>query len=293
MDTRLLRTFCAVARLGSFSAAARELGYTQSAVSQHIVALESDLGVPLLTRRPVAPTDAGARLLDHAVPLLLRLDAARADVAQAANPAARLVVGVAPLAVAHLPAVARHARAAGVRDLSVRVAGPGTLPGALAAGEIDVAVLVGPVVRGDPLALPAVASLSATPLAEAQALVAVPDDHPLADSRVALADLADARWIAALDAVGSVDDLCATLGLPPLRISVRCAGTGLDAPRVLAAAGEGLVLLPESALGAGLRGIPVTDPDLVYRTEVVHRRSADPVVAAVADALVSDRRGPG
>ncbi len=58
----------------------RELGYTQSAVSQHIAALEQDLGAPLLTRRPVAPTAAGERLLEHAGPLLLRLDAARADV---------------------------------------------------------------------------------------------------------------------------------------------------------------------------------------------------------------------
>ena len=76
----MLRTFVAVARLGSFSAAAVELGYTQAAISQQIAALESDLKVPLLNRRPVSPTEAGARLLEHAEALLLRLDAARADV---------------------------------------------------------------------------------------------------------------------------------------------------------------------------------------------------------------------
>uniref|UniRef100_UPI00117CA361 helix-turn-helix domain-containing protein n=2 Tax=Streptomyces TaxID=1883 RepID=UPI00117CA361 len=54
MDPHLLRTYVTVARLASFSEAARELGYTQSAVSQHIAALEQDLGAPLLTRRPVA-----------------------------------------------------------------------------------------------------------------------------------------------------------------------------------------------------------------------------------------------
>src|SRR5262245_45346428 len=80
VDPRFLRTFAAVVRLESFSAAARELGYTQSAVSQHIAALEADLGVELLTRRPVAPTEAGVRLLEHGGANLLRLDAARADV---------------------------------------------------------------------------------------------------------------------------------------------------------------------------------------------------------------------
>ncbi|WP_437025184.1 LysR family transcriptional regulator [Streptomyces sp. enrichment culture] len=90
----------------SFSAAAQALGYTQSAVSQHIAALEADLEAPLLTRRPVAPTEAGERLLEHARPLLLRLDAARADVARLRRPRpGRLAVAGAPGALT--PAVAR------------------------------------------------------------------------------------------------------------------------------------------------------------------------------------------
>lgn len=100
MDPQQLRTFVTVVRLGSFSEAARDLGYTQSAVSQQIAALEADLGTGLLLRRPVGPTEAGARLLEHAGPLLVRLDAARADVARLAGaPSARLAVGATPLAV--------------------------------------------------------------------------------------------------------------------------------------------------------------------------------------------------
>src|SRR5580692_7419757 len=99
VEVQLLRTFVAVARLGSFSAAAIELGYTQAAISQQIAALEGDLKVPLLNRRPVTPTEAGARLLEHAEPILLRLDAARADVTRMTQaPPASLVVGVTPLA---------------------------------------------------------------------------------------------------------------------------------------------------------------------------------------------------
>ena len=99
MDPRFLRTFVTVARLGSFSRAAGELGYTQSAVSQHIAILEADLGTALLSRRPVEPTSAGERLLEHAEPILLRLDAARADVARVVGgPRRPLRIGATPLA---------------------------------------------------------------------------------------------------------------------------------------------------------------------------------------------------
>ena len=60
-----LHAFLAVARAGSFTQAAAQLGVSQSAVSYTMRALESRLGVRLLTRttRSVAPTQAGERLL--------------------------------------------------------------------------------------------------------------------------------------------------------------------------------------------------------------------------------------
>lgn len=58
---RLLKTFSAVITHGSFSYAARELGDTQSAVSRQIGSLEGELGDELVCRRPVGPTQAGAR----------------------------------------------------------------------------------------------------------------------------------------------------------------------------------------------------------------------------------------
>ncbi len=116
MDPRFLRTFVTVVRLGSFSRAAEELGYTQSAVSQHIGVLEADLDTTLLTRRPVAPTEAGARLLEHAEPILLRLDAARADVARVAGgPPRSLRIGTTPLACAHAASLVAPALTVTVR----------------------------------------------------------------------------------------------------------------------------------------------------------------------------------
>src|ERR1700754_1909380 len=116
MDPRFLRTFVTAARLGSFSGAARELGYTQSAVSQHMAALEADVGAVLLGRRPVEPTEAGARLLEHAEPILLRLAAARADVGKApAGPPQALRIGTTPLATAFAAGLVAPALAVTVR----------------------------------------------------------------------------------------------------------------------------------------------------------------------------------
>jgi DNA-binding transcriptional LysR family regulator len=80
-----MRAFASVVEHGSFSGAARELGYTQSAISQQIVALERIVGGPVLRRppggrRPPELTDAGRVVLAHARPLLERVKAARADV---------------------------------------------------------------------------------------------------------------------------------------------------------------------------------------------------------------------
>jgi DNA-binding transcriptional LysR family regulator len=77
-DLRRIRAFHAVARSGSFSTAARELGYTQSVVSHHVAALERELGLTLVNRgtRPVSVTDAGARLLRHTEAALGHITAA-------------------------------------------------------------------------------------------------------------------------------------------------------------------------------------------------------------------------
>ena len=63
-DVQRLRTFALVVDLGSISAAAGVLGYTQSAVSQQLAALERELGETLVDRsqRPLRPSRAGAAL---------------------------------------------------------------------------------------------------------------------------------------------------------------------------------------------------------------------------------------
>lgn len=79
MDFIQLKTFRLVAATGSFTQAAAALHYAQSSVTNHIQALEADLGVQLFQRLPrrVVLTEAGARLLKEADALLLQVEHTR------------------------------------------------------------------------------------------------------------------------------------------------------------------------------------------------------------------------
>src|SRR3954451_23562955 len=76
--------FLAVAQERSFTRAAAKLGISQSALSHTVRALETRLGVSLLTRttRSVSPTDAGERLLQGVAPRLAEIDSEIAAVSE-------------------------------------------------------------------------------------------------------------------------------------------------------------------------------------------------------------------
>src|ERR671911_1685864 len=100
MDPRRLRLLLELSRRGSMRAVAEELGYTTSTVSQQLAVLAREAGTPLIepSGRMVRLTPAGRRLADHAVTILAALEAARADLDPAAEPAG--VVRVAGFATA-------------------------------------------------------------------------------------------------------------------------------------------------------------------------------------------------
>ena len=72
LDFWELRTFCAVAKLGSISGAARALNLGQPAVTKRLKKLEEEVGMEMIHRgkRPVQLTTAGAVLLEMAGPLV-------------------------------------------------------------------------------------------------------------------------------------------------------------------------------------------------------------------------------
>jgi DNA-binding transcriptional LysR family regulator len=114
VELRMLVAAATVARTGSFAAAGRELGYTQSAVSQQIAALERIVEGRLFVRpggrRPVVPTELGGVVLRHAERVASTLRALDADLAALADGTAGVVrVGTFPSAGATiLPGIVRR-----------------------------------------------------------------------------------------------------------------------------------------------------------------------------------------
>ncbi|WP_448107539.1 LysR substrate-binding domain-containing protein [Pseudomonas azerbaijanoccidentalis] len=95
-DILSLRLYTRVAHLGSFSAAARESGLTQSQVSRMIAELEAGLGARLLSRttRAVVPTEAGLEFLARMEPILAALDDAENSVRETGELRGLLRIGM-------------------------------------------------------------------------------------------------------------------------------------------------------------------------------------------------------
>lgn len=297
MDPHLLRTFVAVLDHRSFSGAAAALGYTQSAVSQHIAALEADLGTKLVERRPVAATPAGARLMEHTPALLLRLDAARADVTRLDRaPTDRLTLACSPAALgADVARALARLRTAARVDVEVRVLGREAVIEEVLTARADLGLVDGAAAPSDPLPLPDLGPTVTLVAAEEPLAVLFPDDHPLAGRpAVRLTDLAQAQWIDAPDTGIPLDRLRAVCGSGGFLPRIRHLGTDVHGLAALAAAGHGLAALPRSLAAAlpGVTAVPIRAPRLIHRTELLH--PADPTAPARRlTELLTDRTGSG
>src|SRR5215212_3320121 len=145
MNPRRLRLLLELSRRGSMRAVADELGYTTSTVSQQLAVLAREAGTPLIepAGRMVRLTPAGQRLAGHAVTILAALEAARADLDPAAEPAG--LVRVAGFATAFrrslVPVVAALADTHPAVELQVREHEPPEAMALLADDDVDLALV--------------------------------------------------------------------------------------------------------------------------------------------------------
>ncbi len=263
MELRHLRYFKAVAEQGSFSAAARGIYVSQSALSEQIADLERELGVPLFDRseRKLRLTVHGEIFLreshkvldgsEHAVALARR--SFRGEVGT-------LRIGFFAGGVgARFAALIRRFRASRPEvQVSLAEMRPGAQTQALIDGSIDVAFT-------RRVAEPFASELRSETLRHHRLDAVLPDDHRLAKGPVDIRKLASEQFVlCARETAPAVFDkiieLCSEAGFSP---HIAALPVVRSSALMLVQAGEGIAILPElhDTFGTGLSACPLKSKD--------------------------------
>jgi molybdate transport repressor ModE-like protein len=285
MDPRRLLIFREVARAGSISGAARELGWTQPAVSQHLRALEREAGSPLLLRGPtgVELTEPGRVLLARADAVASHLHMASEElsaIGELRRGQVRLVAYPTAAATWAPQAIAGLRRRHPEIDVTLTETEPPEAIGLLESGDADLALLFGydadPAVEGR--------DIRWLPVGVEPVDVLLPPDHPAATKRrLGIAQLRDEPWIAGCDRCRAhLVAVCDAAGFAP---DIRHVTDDYVVVQNLVAAGLGVSMLPRSAMTAH------RNPDVQVRQSrswgvrhigIAHREGAEAVPANAA-----------
>ena len=292
-DAQRLRALNLVVELGSVSAAANVLGYTQSAVSQQLAALEREVGAALVDRaqRPLRPTPAGAALLPHAQRVLSALSEAAAAVEDLRGGVHRVRLAAFPSALsAFVPAAVRDLRRTH-GHVVVQVIQVETREAVerLRAGEADLAV----VHHMPGVAVPDTSGFERHELLLDDLHVVVADGHRLARrAEVSVADLEDEPLgVPRADTPAGrfralVEQLCAQAGFKP-RVAYEL--DDLPAAQAFVAAGIAIGLmhgLTLATLPVGVTALPLVErPAGSRRIEAVAPAGADAPVGELLQQL--------
>jgi DNA-binding transcriptional LysR family regulator len=282
-----VRTFQEIVRQASFSRAAESLHLSQPAVSHHIRHLEQAIGARLLERigRRAFPTPAGDVLLAHAVRAFSELEAARQAIHRLRGVVAgRVRLGTGATASIYLlPDALRRLRARHPElDLAVVTGNSADLAAAVAASELDLAVLTLPVVGRQ---------LVTSPFCTDTQVAIAPRSHAWPRRGLRPADLADAPLIL-YERGGTIrrviDDWFRKGRVRP-RVAMELGNA--EAIKRLVAAGLGISIVSAVSVRAETRAGSLIArslaPPLRRRLAVVRRRdkAASPALDAVLAAL--------
>jgi DNA-binding transcriptional LysR family regulator len=288
-----LRVLREVAQAGSFSAAARSLGYTQSAISRQVAALEAIAGRRLFERgrHGVTLTTAGTRLLTSAIRVIDELDGARIELAGEQTAVAHVRLGAFAAAAAGLVPKALAPLPAGLK-VSLREGTTLALTRAVRAGTLDLAVVAqSPPFRAPDSETPA---LELTTLTERDLMIGVSVDHPFARARAVEVDQLEGQvWVASRSQAGETL-LGAWPGLAE-RPDVRYVVRDWLAKLQIVSAGLAITTVAPIALDALPRGVKAIavrgEPQETRRVTLARRRGPlEGPPAQVADSLISAAR---
>lgn len=258
MELRHLRYFLAVAEEGHFGRAAEKLNIVQPALSMQIKALEAELGGALFIRtsRRVELTEAGVLLLTEARRTLEQAEHTRQTVERAMRgETGRVRVGFAGNAIFSGKLIAdlrlfrqRFPDA----ELMIQEVGPQEQVEAILAGQMDIGYTP---VHSNLTAL----DIAVRRIGDWDILVAMTDDHPLAQHEELTMDMLAGQPLVLYDAHDVHEHLYITL---MQKLGERC--------HIAYRSGSTLSILAMAATGLGLAPIPaplqqVAIPGLVYR----------------------------
>ncbi|MEU2081720.1 LysR substrate-binding domain-containing protein [Streptomyces albus] len=281
MQLQQLRYFVAVADTRHFTRAAQREHVAQPSLSQQIRALERELGAELFhrARGHISLTDAGQALLPLARRVLADTETARREVQEVARlRRGRVRLGATPsLCASIVPDVLRafHDRYPGV-ELFVHEDGSQDLVRVLAAGELDLALLITPLAGQAPV-------LTTEELLHEELVVVSPPDEPapVRRTRIRVADLEDrplAMFRRGYDLRELTVATCREAGFEPV---FAVEGGEMDAVLGFVRAGLGLAVVPRMVADrSGLRVTRFAPPGLHRTISVAHRGDVSPTRAA-------------
>jgi DNA-binding transcriptional LysR family regulator len=288
LDAHRLRVFRAVVASGSVNQAAANLGYTPSAISQHLAALQRETGLRLIERngRGIEPTATGRLLADEAGTVLERLaalDSVVADLREGRVGSLSISYFASAGAAWIPPVVATLTREFPDLRVDLRLIELADEQQSPPDVEIFVEGAASSSIRGYDM----------HPLLEEPYLAVLPEGHRLAGrDAVPLRELADEPWVDNDFARGPcrqvVLDACSSVGFSPgFHVETHDYPTAIS----FVAAGVGITVLPRlgvsTMLPDGLIAVPVVDPVPVRRIAVRVRQSLreNPAVRRIVELL--------
>jgi DNA-binding transcriptional LysR family regulator len=292
MNVRQLACFVAVVEEGSFTRAARRIGITQPSLSQHVRALELELGGAVLERLPrgVALTAAGRSLLPearaalravergrHAARAALALEAGELEIATVLSMAVGLLPRYIRLWLQRHPQVGIRLHEFRHRSLLEQAVEQGVADFAI--GPLPLRAWDGPLER----------------VSWEEFVVVAPPGDPLSLRRsVRLEELADREWVLYHPdhgLAGVLEEVCRRAGFSP-RGTVRTSQA--EGAARLASAGVGPALVPDNIVLPGIEGSVLRlDPPLVRDVAVYARTEWSLTASAFVDVLrLEDRPRP-
>lgn len=281
LDVRRLRVLRSVVTSGSISAAAANLGYTPSAVSQQLAVLEKEVRIRLLEKagRGVRPTAAGRLLARHADEIMSRITLAENELADLrAGRAGRLRVHYFATAGAALvpPAVAAYSARYPRVQLDLRLHEPAYSVDHTIDGKADIQLVV---LRPEEADRP-MPGVSLVHLLDDPYQLVLPPSHRLANhlDPIELIELADDPWVDNEYAPGQcrqiMMDAFAAAGFAPNFV---VESDDYPTAQGFVAAGMGVTMLPSL-------GLDTVNPGVVVRP-MTNPRPVRHIYAAVADVV--------